>query len=116
MAAALFVEPGGGDVLDRVRGSELASPTLLPFELANVCWKKIRRHPESTSELVESLRKYSRLGIAVHDVPPDEAADLAIQLGVTAYDAAYAWVARSLGVELVTLDRELDRAYHSIAR
>ena len=116
IAAVLFVEPEGRDVLERVRGSELAAPTLLSYELANVCRTKIRRHPGSHTEFAESLRDYSRLRIAEHAVRVDEAVDLAVRLGITAYDAAYAWLARSLGVELVTLDRELDRAYHSIAR
>jgi predicted nucleic acid-binding protein len=115
IAAALFVEPGGTAILQRVRGSELASPNLLPFELANVCWKKIKRHPESSSELIESLRNYPRLGVAEHIVPMEEVVDLAMRLGVTAYDAAYAWVARALGAELVTLDKQLEKAHRRLA-
>jgi len=30
--------------------------------------------------------------------------------GLTAYDASYLWVARQIGAELVTLDKELNRA------
>ena len=116
VAAALFVEPGGVDILDRVRGCELASPSLLRYELANVCWKKIRRHPESRAELLESLRAYGRLSIAEHTVQGDEVVDLAIRLGLSGYDAAYVWVARSLGAELVTLDKRLEKAHRRLAR
>ncbi len=116
VAAALFVEPNGADVLERVRGCELASPTLLPYELANVCWKKIRRHPESRVGLLEALRSYARLGIAEHTVQADEVADLAVRLGLSAYDAAYVWVAGSLGSELVTLDKKLEHAHRRLAR
>jgi predicted nucleic acid-binding protein len=36
--------------------------------------------------------------------------DLAEPTGLTAYDASYLWVARSLNAELVTLDRKLAAA------
>ena len=116
VAAVIFVEPDGREVLERVQDSELASPGLLPYELANVCWKKIRRHPEFRADLIESLRDYSRLGIAEYSAPADAVLDLADRLGVSAYDAAYVWVARSLDAELVTLDRKLDRAFRDSAR
>ena len=116
VAAFLFVEPEGAEILERIHGSELASPGLLRYELANVCWKKILRRPESRAKLVESLHDFQRLGVAEHMVPAGEAADLALRLGVTAYDAAYAWVARSLGAELVTLDRRLEKAHRSLGR
>jgi predicted nucleic acid-binding protein len=116
VAAFLFVEPAGTEILERIQGSELASPSLLRYELANVCWKKIQRHPESHPKLVESLLDFQRLGVAEHTVPPGEAVELARRLGVTAYDAAYSWVARSLGAELVTLDRKLEKAHQSLGR
>lgn len=115
VAAFIFVEPGGEEILERIQGSQLASPGLLPYELANVCWKKIQRHPESRVGLLEALRTYERLGIAEQAVQADEVADLAVRLALSAYDAAYVWVAGSLGVELVTLDRRLEKAYRRLA-
>jgi predicted nucleic acid-binding protein len=38
------------------------------------------------------------------------ALELALDSGLTVYDASYLWLARQLGAELVTLDKELGRA------
>jgi len=35
---------------------------------------------------------------------------LALETGLTVYDASYLWLARRLGAELVTLDKALDAA------
>jgi predicted nucleic acid-binding protein len=40
---------------------------------------------------------------------------LALQTGLSGSDAAYLWLARSLDVELVTLDRKLARANRSLS-
>ncbi len=40
----------------------------------------------------------------------DGALEVAAATGPTAYDASYLWLARQLGAELVTLDRELAKA------
>ena len=39
-----------------------------------------------------------------------EADAVAAATGLTSYDASYLWVARRLGAELVTLDRQLEKA------
>ena len=39
-----------------------------------------------------------------------EVARMANKLGLSAYDASYLWLARILGVELVTLDDRLAKA------
>jgi predicted nucleic acid-binding protein len=43
-------------------------------------------------------------------VDHDQTAGLALETGLTAYDASYLWLARRLGAELVTLDKALDAA------
>jgi predicted nucleic acid-binding protein len=116
VAAVLFVEPGADTVAGRIEGFELACPTLLPYEVASVCGKKIRRQPNLRRELLRSLLNLARMGITEHAVPPTDAVDLAQRLELTPHDAAYVWVARFLDAELVTLDRKLDRACRSAGR
>ena len=36
--------------------------------------------------------------------------ELALETGLTAYDASYLWLARQFGADLVTLDKALDKA------
>jgi predicted nucleic acid-binding protein len=44
------------------------------------------------------------------DVDHKAVVDLALQTGLTTYDASYLWLAKDLGVVLVTLDRQLAAA------
>ncbi|MGH7049492.1 MAG: type II toxin-antitoxin system VapC family toxin [Acetobacteraceae bacterium] len=110
LAAILFAEPEAEVIAERLTGTRLAAPALLDYELANVCLIKIRRRPSQR----EALRAAFRLAhlLKVETVAVDHAAvlDLAEATGLTAYDASYLWLARSLGGELVTLDRKLAAA------
>lgn len=103
----LFGEPEAIAIARSVDDSQLMAPALLDFELANVCWKKCRRTPEQRPLFLAAyaLRHAMEIGlVAVHH---DETLDLALQTGLSVYDASYLWLSRELGAELVTLDTRL---------
>ena len=110
LAAILFGEPEGNRVAKALRRASLFAPTLLRYEVGSVCLKKIRRHPERRADLLAALDLVDRMDFQEVEVPPVEAVDLAERTGLTLYDAAYLWLARSLGVALVTLDTRLEAA------
>jgi predicted nucleic acid-binding protein len=110
VATLVFGEPEGSEAAARLRGTTLAAPVLLPFEVASVCLKKLTRHPEQRELLFAALRLFKRLEIAQDHVDLQETVELAQQSGLSAYDASYLWLARHLRVELVTLDAWLARA------
>ena len=110
IASVLFGEPAAERIVPRLRGAELVAPWLLSFELANICLKKGRKRPEQHVALAQALRMRGRFGIKEAGVDQDETVQLAVATGLTAYDAAYLWLARRLGAELVTLDEQLARA------
>lgn len=110
LAAVLFREPEAEEIASRMRGFMLVSPALLPFEIASVCLKKIRRHPAQRSALLAAYRLLSRMEIIPTEVDLNEAIALAERKKLTVYDAAYLWLARKLGVELITLDQKLVEA------
>lgn len=110
LAAVLFNEPEADAIADRLAGARLVAPGLLAFELANVCLMKSRRRPEDRPALLAAFRLRHRLGIDHVAVDHDDALELAVATGLTAYDASYLWLAQDLGAELVTLDRPLARA------
>jgi predicted nucleic acid-binding protein len=97
-------------VAERLAGAKLYAPTLLGFELANICLVKRRRHPAQAATLLAAYRLRGRLGIEEVAVEPEAVLALAEAKGLTAYDAAYLWLAQRLGAELVTLDRQLAAA------
>ena len=110
LGALLFGEPDGAAIPERLRDARLIAPALLPFEVANVCLKKTRRHPDQRGGLMVAFGMLDRMEIGVVEVDHGEALVLAERTGLTAYDASYLWLARKTGSELVTLDRQLEAA------
>ena len=110
VAALLFGEPQAGVVAGRLEGADLVAPTLLGYEVASVCLKKIQLHPDRREELLGALGLLGRMDIREVDVPAADAVLLAGHERLTVYDAAYLWLARELSAELVTLDARLRRA------
>lgn len=110
LGALLFGEPDGAAVAERLRGGRLIAPALLPFEVANVCLKKMRRHPEQRDALMVAFGMLDRMEVDVVQVDHGEALVLAERSGLTAYDASYLWLAQRMGIDLVTLDRQLEAA------
>ena len=107
LAALLYGEPEAETVARRLGHARLVAPTLLGFELANTCLVKSRRHLEQRSALMAAFQLRQRLRIQEVAIDHDDALRLASATGLTAYDASYLWLARQLGAELVTLDRQL---------
>lgn len=107
LAAILFNERDGTTVAAHAAGETLIAPQLLDYELANVCLKRMRRDPDAAAHNLAALAALSGVAIARVPVPPTEVAALAAKTGLTAYDAAYLWLAVSRDVELVTLDERL---------
>ena len=113
LAAVAFREPEGRAVLDRLAGRELVAPRLLAYELTNTALTKIRRHPTEVDAIRAGLDGVLSDDLAIHwsDVAHGEVLALAEQTGLTAYDAAYLWLAHYLEADLVTLDTRLQRAF-----
>ena len=107
LAAVLFSEPEGVEVLDALAGDEVAAPAMLPFELTNIARTKTRQHPDDTAIIEANLKAGLLRPIAIVAVDFSEVLDLALTTGLSAYDASYLWLSRHLGVPLVTLDKKL---------
>jgi len=88
LAALLFGEPDGPTVAERLRGAGLIAPALLPFEVADVCVKKMRRHPDQRDALMAAFGMLDQMEIGVVEVDQGEALVLAERSGLTAYDVS----------------------------
>lgn len=109
LAAILFGEPGGERLAARLEGAKLVAPALLDYELANTCLMKLRRHAAQREAILAAYGLLKHLQIDLIDVELDDVISLAEETGLTAYDASYLWLARMLGADLVTLDKQLAR-------
>lgn len=115
LAAILFGEPDGETAALRMKRAELVAPTLLHFELANVCLMKMRRHPADREKLVSAFKFLMQMDVRTVEVDFLGVLELSERTGLTAYDASYLWLAQRLGADLVTLDRKLEAAFTASA-
>ena len=110
LAALLFGEPDGERVEAALRGARPVAPSLIRFEVGNVCLTKLRLHPGERARLMAALRLLDRMDLRTVEVDPGEVVVLAEAESLTFYDAACLWLAVVLGAPLVTLDRRLGEA------
>jgi len=115
LAAVLFGEPEGEAIAARLEASRLAAPALLPFEVASVCLKKMRRHPEIGDKAAATFDMLARMEIDLVGIDLAGALRLADEAGLSVYDASYLWLARELRAELVTLDKRLETVSAAMA-
>jgi len=106
LAALLWAEPAAKLARERIRHKALHAPVLLTHELANVARSKCRAGVPLAA-VREGLTAFAEQNIALHDDAPDALFDLAVRLGLTAYDAAYVALAQALQAPLLTFDKKL---------
>ena len=96
---------------DELDEADRISPALLPFEVGNVLWRKVRRGELAGQERTALIRDLAALDQQYDPAPGRdvqlEIARLADRHGLTVYDAAYLELALRLGAVLATLDGDL---------
>lgn len=107
LGAILFGEPEAERMADLLSVAPLLAPALLPFELANICLKKIRAHPHKEALIMRAFEQLHGVAIDYVEVEHPGVVTLANETGLTTYDASYLWLARETGGRLVTLDAQL---------
>jgi predicted nucleic acid-binding protein len=115
IGAMLFGEADGPWVHGLISGAALIVPAMFHFELGNICWVKIRRHPDDKDSLLSSWLDWNAqppvVAMAV-DLPVT--LQLARDHGLTFYDASYLWLTRDRAADLISLDAKLVRAARSL--
>jgi predicted nucleic acid-binding protein len=107
VAAIAFAEPRAQEALVLTAGKALYAPTLLRYEVASAAWKNVQRGSLSLEEASYALDGALSLGIRWAEVDHRAVLELAVHTALTVYDAAYLYVARELGIPLVTFDERL---------
>ena len=91
---------------------ELHAPDLMLCEVGNVLWKMSRIHGWPAVAARRAASQLPGLGFELHPSDRDlpSAVDIALDHGITVYDALYVSLARRLGAPLYTTDRKLVRS------
>ena len=102
-------EPSAASVRARIAKAQLVAPTLLAYEIANVCITR-QRGRTNTDFAIVAFGLFLRWDIRLMAVNHIEVLRLAGSTRISACDASYLWLARHLDCELATLDRRLSQA------
>ena len=103
---------GGADGIEAAklfeRETAWAAPRILMSELHNVLIGFVRRGAV-TSEQAKAMSDDAAvvLGDRIASVSGNQVIDVALECGLTAYDAEFVVLARALGVPLATLDKAI---------
>jgi predicted nucleic acid-binding protein len=99
------------EVMSRLAEGELVllAPDLLYPETGNILWKKRRLHELTIAEVDEIVDAISALPIKIEASRPvmPLAVTIAMQSGITVYDAMYVAVARIYETRMITADKKL---------
>ena len=90
---------------------EVHAPALIDYELASAARAKVRRAPDVHDLINQLLAAILATDIRHHDVDQVAVVQLALETGLSTYDASYLHLARQLGVPLITFDRRLRAAF-----
>lgn len=109
VAALVFAEPACVEAAGLLSHKAVHAPALLPFELASVARTKLRAGA-SAEQVATAVRDFAEQRIELHSVPAEAMLRLALDHELSAYDAAYLWLAAELKAPLATFDRKLAKA------
>ena len=107
LAGIVFQESWQQKAQQSIAGHALHAPSLLPYEIASVTVKKLRRGEAHASD---GLAQVLDMDIELHEVDAQAVCALAMQYQLSAYDAAYLWLAAELKAPLATFDEKLATA------
>lgn len=105
----LFDEPWRGEAMSRIAGKTLFAPYLLDHEVVSVTLKKHRQR-WSRESIAAALEGYGQYQIELRHTDAAGQLELAVRYKLSAYDAAYLWLAAELKAPLATFDEKLASA------
>ena len=110
LGALIFAESEAEGVARELSDSRLVAPSLIQYELASICLKKIRSYPSKANQLIMAFEMADRLSIETFPVNHVEVIEIAKRTHLTTYDSCYLWLAHKTNAKLVTLDKRLKKA------
>ena len=115
LAAVLFEEPSRDQALARLAGRSLHAPTLIDHEIASVALKKHQQGWPAES-ITLALADFAEQALELHRTDVSAQCEIAHRYSLSAYDAAYLWLAAEMKAPLATFDRKLfDAAQRHLA-
>lgn len=112
--AVLLNEPTRAALIAVTDGSRLVAAQSLTAEVGNALMTGYRRKRLSAKEVLGAWSAYQDVTVRLAEIDVRNALEIAIELGLYAYDAYVLETARAERLPLLTLDRGLARAAHRL--
>ena len=109
LSAVLFEESMRDEALARLVGRTLHAPSLIEHEVASVAMKKLAQGWPVKS-VQAALADFATHALELHRSDEVVQVELAQRYKLSAYDAAYLWLAAELKAPLATFDAKLGKA------
>jgi len=108
LSGLMFQEHWQAEAAQKISDRALHAPYLLDAEMANVATKK---HRQGLSQIADDgMAEYQAMVIELHSIKVQDVVSLALRYQLSAYDAAYLWLAVELKAPLATFDAKLATA------
>jgi len=107
LAGIVFQESWKEEAQLRIAGRSLHAPSLLQVEITSVAVKKLRR---GEAHAADGLAQVQEMSIELHEIDIQAVCALALRYQLSAYDAAYLWLAAEIKCPLATFDEKLASA------
>jgi predicted nucleic acid-binding protein len=110
LLAVLLNEPLRPALIAATQGCELVAAPSLPWEVGNALVAGFRRKRLSAANVIQAWANYQGVPVRLAHIDAGRAVNLALQVGLYAYDGYVLETARAERLELLTLDLGLGRA------
>ena len=108
LSGLMYQEHWQAEAAQRISDRALHAPHLLDSEMASVATKK---HRQGFAQIADDgLAQYLAMDIELHSIKAQDVVLLALRYQLSAYDAAYLWLAAELKAPLATFDKKLATA------
>ncbi|MBU2602940.1 MAG: type II toxin-antitoxin system VapC family toxin [Actinobacteria bacterium] len=112
--ALAFNESRSGEAAGLLAGVTPVAPGLVRYEMANIARTKALRDPSSSGLVTRAFRRWLELPVKLVSPEFDGVLSLALAEDLSAYDAAYVYVASALDAPLLTFDMRLASAWRRL--
>ena len=102
--AVALEEAGESYVVEHTKGCNLVSPEVLPYEIANALIAGAKRRRITARDVHRAFSRSQRIVVQLVPVNVYDALQVALRLGIYAYDAYYLQCAIETGFPLLSLD------------
>lgn len=110
LLAVVLHEPTRSALIQVTEGCSLVGAPSLPWEVGNALVASVRRRRLSAKQVRQAWASYRAVPVRLAEIDAGNALEVAMELGLYAYDAFVLEAARAERLQLLTLDRGMAQA------